>query len=263
MAKYVKRTFKRRPARASRYVKKRSPYPRLRRKKYKSRISRFRAPLGNFPSSKTVALRYVENLSFDGGASSSAVNVFRANSIFDPNYTGVGHQPMYRDNYAAIYEDYRVNYATITMVALNTHVVNTTTPELAAGTNTGANQFYTANERACRMFIIRDKDPSDYNTELDTLMEEGNSNFVWKYCPQTTSGRMPTLRLGCWPDRLLGLSKRDDTLRSSMSGNPVSPAYFICGVTDLGSGNPDSMSFQFIITYNVTFTNLIKNQTQN
>lgn len=244
--------------RKSRYIRKR-----VGRGRSRSRVSRFRAPLGNFPNTKTVALRYVENISLDGGSNTSSVNVFRANSIFDPNYTGTGHQPMFRDNYAAIYDEYRVNYATITMVALNTHCVNTTTAETLNGTNIGANQFYTSNERACRMFIIRDRSPSDYNTELDTLVEEGNANFVWRYCPQTMSGRMPTLRFGCWPHRLLNISKHDDSLKSIMASNPSGDAYFICGVTDLGSGNPDSMSFQVIITYNVTFMNLIKNQTQN
>lgn len=236
----------------------------LRKKAYRRyRVSRWKVPLGNFPNTKTVKLRYVENISLDGGSGSSAINVFRANSIYDPNYTGTGHQPMYRDNYAAIYEDYRVNYATITMVALGTHITNTTTAETAAGTTTGANQFFTSGERACRMFIIRDKSPTDYNTDLDTLIEEGNTNFVWRFCPQTTSGYMPKLRFGCWPSTLLSVSKHDDTLRSVQSGSPSGECYFICGVTDLGFGNPDSMTFQFIITYNVTFMNLIKNQTQN
>lgn len=249
-------------------TKRRKPYRKtrttIRRRLGKGwRVTRFRAPLGNFPNTKTVALRYVENITLDGGSGSTAVNVFRVNSIYDPNYTGVGHQPMFRDNYAAIYEDYRVNYSTITMVALGTHVVNTTTAETTAGTTVGANQFYASAERACRMFIIRDKSATDYNADLDTLIEEGNTNMVWRFCPQNTSAYMPKLRMGCWPHRLLGLTKKDDTLRSVVSGSPAGEAYFVCGVTDLGYGNPDSMTFQFIITYNVTFMNLIKNQTQN
>lgn len=263
MAKYIRRSTQRKGRRATRRPAYKRKTTRGMFKRRSNKVSRFRAPLGNFPSTKTVSLRYVENLTFDPGASTSAVNVFRVNSIYDPNYTGVGHQPMYRDNYAAIYETYRVNHASIAMVALDTHVVNTTTAETISGTTTGANQFYTTNHRACRMFIIRDKDPTDFNTELDTLVEEGNTNFVWKYCPQNTSGKMPVLRMSCWPHRQLNVSRYDDTLKAAQTDNPLGAAYFICGVTDLGSGNPDSMTFQFIITYNVTFSNVIKNQTQN
>jgi len=230
-------------------------------KRYKARL--YRSPMGNFPSQKTVALRYVETLAFDATSSGAAVNVFRVNNIFDPNYTGTGHQPMYRDNYAQIYLRYRVNYATITMVALNTHMVNVATPNLVNGTNVGDNQYYNQNERACRMFITRDKDPTDYNTDIDTLIEEGNKDFVWRYCPQTTTSTMPTLRMRCYPNRTLNIDRKDSALQAPMSGGPSSECYFICGVADLGQGNPDPMSYQFIITYNVTFTDLIKNQPQN
>jgi len=229
------------------------------------RFSRFRAPLGNFPNTKTVALRYVDTLNLNGGPGSSAVQVFRVNNIYDPDYTGLGHQPMYRDNYAALYSKYRVNYATITMVALDTHITNTSTSNDVAGTTVTTSQYFASNERACRMFIIRDPSPSDYNTSLNTLIEEGNTNFVWRYCPQNTSGKMPTLRLGCWPHKLLSCNKKDVLLNSNMDEGPNSEAYFVCGVTDLGSSgtNPDTMAFQFIITYNVTFFDLLKNQTQN
>lgn len=38
--------------------------------------------------------------------------VFRPNSMFDPDLTNVGHQPLYRDQIAAIYQNYRVLKAT-------------------------------------------------------------------------------------------------------------------------------------------------------
>lgn len=257
----MRRSYRRTSSTSSGYRRKgrRNLFP----KRYKARISRFRAPLGNFPSTKTVALRYVETVAFDAVPDISIVNVFRVNNIFDPNYTGVGHQPMYRDNYATLYSRYRVNYATITMVALSTHAVNVATPNLVAGTNIGDNQYYNQNQRACRMFIVRDKTPTDYSSDIDTLIEEGNRDMVWRYCPQTTTAGMPTLRMQCWPHRLLNTDRKDSSLQADIAGGPANEAYFICGVADLGSGNPDNMSFQFIITYNVTFTDLLKNQNQN
>lgn len=222
-----------------------------------------RGALGNFPQTKTVALRYVQTFSLNAGSGSTAVQVFRGNSINDPDYTGIGHQPMFSDNYAAIYGAYRVNYATIKMMALSTHIVNTTSVTNVSGTSTGNPQFFSANERACRIFILRDDTAGDYTTALDTLIEEGSRNFRWRYCPQTTSGAIPYVKMSVTPHKLLNISKNDDTLKALSGANPGSQCYFVCGAEGLGGTNPDSMEFQVIITYNVTYSNLIKNQTQN
>jgi len=92
--------------------------PRYRRKRLyrkrpykKRRVIRRRKrvlPVGGFPSSKIVKLRYVETISFDAGTGSYALNNFRANSIFDPNSTGVGHQPSNFDRWALLYDRYTV-----------------------------------------------------------------------------------------------------------------------------------------------------------
>ena len=227
------------------------------------RPSRIRASLGNFSSTKTVALRYVDNFTLDASGTGSAVHVFSVNSIFDPNVTGTGHQPMFHDNYQSIYGKYRVNYATITVVPLATHITNTTTANQLAGTNIGDNQFFTANQRGCRLWILRDESQSDYPSNLDTLIEEGSQNFVWRYCPQNTSQKMPILRFSAWPHKVLNVDRKDDTIQSVFGLDPIRPCYFIVGCSSIGaSTNPDPLIFQTIITYNVTFSDLIKNQAQ-
>lgn len=54
-----------------------------------------------------VKLKYVELINHSV-AFTNAVQVFRANSLFDPNFTGVGAQPRYFDQWAAVYQQYRV-----------------------------------------------------------------------------------------------------------------------------------------------------------
>jgi len=260
MAKYVRRAFKRRPARGRRRFGKRP----IRRKRYgRTRVSRWKAPLGNFPPINTVALRYVDTVALNASSTASAVNVFRANNIYDPDYTGTGHQPMYHDNYAAIYQKYRVNYATIAMVPMNTHAVNTTTPNQVNGTNIGDNHFFNSNEKACRIWIMRDETVNDYPSNINTLIETGNKNFVWRYCPQNTSQKMPILRMKVWPHTLMNIPKKDDRIGAFVGGSPSRECYFICGVSQIGDGsNPDAISCQFIITYNVTYTDPITNRNQ-
>lgn len=48
-------------------------------------------------------------------ASAPVVQVFRGNSIFDPDFTGVGSQPMGHDQWATLYRRYRVIGSKITV----------------------------------------------------------------------------------------------------------------------------------------------------
>lgn len=55
-------------------------------------------------------LVYCERYSIAGaGAGISAAYAWNGNSLYDPDYTGVGHQPLYRDQYAGLYNKYKVN----------------------------------------------------------------------------------------------------------------------------------------------------------
>lgn len=235
--------------------------PRLRRFQRYVPIGR---TLGAFPQRKTVAIRYVENFTLDASSSANAVYAFRANSVFDPNFTGAGHQPMYHDLYSQIYDSYNVNYSTIRAVAMNTHAVNVVYSNDVAGTTVSQGQFYALNERAIRLWILRDVAANDYPSNVDTLVEEGSRNFKWKYCPQTTNGSMPSVKMACTPYKLLGLSKWDNSIQANVAGNPANSCFFVVGAANLGDGsNPDTISVQAIITYNVTYFDLKKNQTQN
>lgn len=58
-------------------------------------------------------LRYVTSIALDAGAAGITNHVFRANSVFDPDESGVGHQPLMFDEYTVLYEQYRVLSAKI------------------------------------------------------------------------------------------------------------------------------------------------------
>lgn len=69
-----------------------------------------------FPDRIVTRLRYdqVGNMTTTGG--SIVKQVWRANSVFDPDFTGAGHQPLYFDQFAAIYNQYAVIKSKITTV---------------------------------------------------------------------------------------------------------------------------------------------------
>lgn len=91
------------------------------RRRYRRRAPLYRRyPVGGigFPDQKIVPMRY--HVGYTGGPSPSVARgatVFRASSIFDPDYTVGGHQPLGYDQWAPFYDHYIVISAkcTVTM----------------------------------------------------------------------------------------------------------------------------------------------------
>lgn len=92
--------------------------PKRKRSSSKKRVSRKRAmvkrrrrrPLPKaFPRSMTTVLKYVQTVQLDAGASGVPAQYnFRANSIYDPDLTGGGGQPLARDQFFLLYDHYTV-----------------------------------------------------------------------------------------------------------------------------------------------------------
>lgn len=61
-----------------------------------------------FPPTLLTKLRYVDTYALISTAGAIAKQVMYLNSTFDPDNSGTGHQPLYRDTYAAIYDQYAV-----------------------------------------------------------------------------------------------------------------------------------------------------------
>lgn len=85
-----------------------------------SALSRF--PLFGFPPKLQVKHRYCQIVSISAAAAGVGNWQFRANGMFDPDYTGTGHQPLYFDQLATIYDHFTVlrSYAKFTVSNLAT-----------------------------------------------------------------------------------------------------------------------------------------------
>lgn len=74
-----------------------------------SRISRplafGKTPL---PMSLSNTVKYVEPIDITLSGSGAGTYVFSCNGLYDPNITGTGHQPLYFDQYMALYRHYTV-----------------------------------------------------------------------------------------------------------------------------------------------------------
>lgn len=61
-----------------------------------------------FPRNQAVKLRYVTTVTINPPATQLGYHFFRANSLFDPDFTGTGHQPMTYDMWTTLYNHYTV-----------------------------------------------------------------------------------------------------------------------------------------------------------
>lgn len=95
------------------YYSRKSRAQRARRRK--STITRTLAP-----RTRRFKLRYVNSVTLDPPVAGVTANYyFSANGMFDPNITGVGHQPLGFDQYMAMYDHYVVTKSKCTVYNQN------------------------------------------------------------------------------------------------------------------------------------------------
>lgn len=180
---------------------------RRRRKKTYRRKKRFMTPnarSGNLPLRKTLKtkFRYSEDITLASSASTPAVHVFSMNGLYDPNITGIGHQPRGFDELMPLYDHYVVIGARVRVDFVNASTTNTAFCFLALRDSATASTGY-----------------SDY-------LENGNNKHITLGVEGSGSNNK-TLYYNVNPNKFLGRSKpmADPQLKGSESGNPSEQAY--------------------------------------
>lgn len=113
-----------------------------------------------FPYKMHAVLRYSEVVSINPSTGIPGHYLFRANGIFDPNYTGTGHQPYGHDQYAAIYNHYQVLESTITMSPAQGNLDGIYGITLLADTTPEADYDTIREMKSTRMSITKDSNGS-------------------------------------------------------------------------------------------------------
>ncbi len=193
-------------------------------RKRKQRISR---PL---LSNKTVVkLRYTEIIAINPGAGGSVgTHVYSANGMFDPNITGIGHQPRGFDQLMSLYDHYTVIQSGITAM-------------------------YTLDPSARHVqciLALRDRSavysaPSDY-----TEMRNVKTTVV------SPEGEAKKLTLGFSPKSFLGVSKplSEKDLTGTVSANPQEQAFFHVGIADMSGADLANQYLTIQIDYVAVLT---------
>lgn len=257
MAKAPRRSSSRRRKRFIRrrsVVRRRGRVVRARPGYAAKRFRLYRNPLNR--AQLSTCLQYQTNISLNPttgaiGSGGSNLWTFAANGLYDPDITGVGHQPMYFDNFAAVYNRYRVNFSKITVTVVN-HSVNTDTAYYNGTTGILTN---TPNY-SYKLAIVTDRDLTsvDGPSNIAYLIEEGGPNIKWRFISPSLVGVLPKLYHFATPSRLTGLVRTDDSLQADTSSNPSRLCYYHIAVASAdGNTDPPGVYLHVHLKFWVTF----------
>lgn len=191
---------------------------------YRSVVPRMRGPDFGFPDKLVTTMRYVETLIFNAATNGVSSNSFSMNSLYDPNQTGVGHQPMYFDQLcgavgSAPYLRYRVlgSKATCTYSIFSP-------PSIAA-----------ANYGPVMVGLTCNSANGLYGTTSSQLAEA--SNTTWTILGDKGGGNnVKTLSVTYSPSRDSGVDAGDDSITGQYNTDPSNQFFAIPWKTDMGGG---------------------------
>lgn len=190
-----------------RYGKRKRTYRKKRRKLQAKSLRRYRgvSTQSNIPNIQK--LRYATYFTLSSSLGTVQTYVFRANSIYDPDYTGSGHQPLRHDQLEMLYNHYVVLGSKITVKFLSSEFQNT--GALMVGVYTSA----------------------DYNPgfgNATTYIENGRGSY--RLINNIGDAVKPTTCTGKFSAKKFFnvTSVKDNLTRigASFGNNPVDPAYY-------------------------------------
>lgn len=187
--------------------------------------------IGGFPASAFTTLKYVQSGSLNPGvAGVNAVQVFRANGMYDPDYTGAGHQPRGFDEWMAIYDHYFVKRSKIVVEFHN----GDGSLEVMCGV-------------ALRDDFATETDPNNYQEQdsagrmLGRVGSSHNHAMLTKYFTYSTQNYA---------------KYTTEQNKGSVSSNPTEQSYFHCWVGQPWGGDASNTYYTATIYYSVLFTEL-------
>jgi hypothetical protein len=191
------------------------------------------------PNFMDVQLAYCDHSSYDPTATVVAYNTYRANSLFDPDYTSAGHQPMGYDQWSSLYQCWVVPYVTVEM---------TITPGSAA-------------TQGVIFGFLWQSTATIVSTDVNVLREcrFGRTAF---FVPD--SGRPITLKYRVENWRLAALDQQEfieqgqNGFGGCVDSNPIRGSYLFTWVgTTTSASDPVSVTVDMRLTYAARFTNPI------
>lgn len=194
-----------------------------------------RVPASTIPRKMTRKLVYCARFQRDPGAGTAASYFFSCNGLYDPDITGIGHQPMGFDQLMAFYDHYVVTGAKLTLTTMSQ---STSLP--------AANQVVTIK--------IRDSvtgPPGD----IAVPIEQGDCTYGVIGSANGGSSQL-TLQSSVNPAKFLGRRSAlsDPNLKGSAAANPGEECFWQITCAALSStDDPPPLDFLVKIEYTAHF----------
>lgn len=213
--KYTMRTARRRTRRKLTYGR-----------RYRARKA---LPLSGFPTTKVVKLRYVSDpFTINPSLSGVATHIFRANSINDPDFTGVGHQPYGHDTWKTLYNHYTVIGSKISV-------------RLQTSSGLAANSFALAG--------LALRDDSTATTTLGLSVESGRCNYRFLGTDDSKNGMVKMVK-GYSAKKWYGKTyNASGTQRALFDANPNEEVFYHVSVESAAGDDLGAVYGQAIIEY--------------
>jgi len=189
-------------------------------------------PRWGFPTRLAMRHKYAELTVLTSTTGSLATYVVSANSMYDPNVTAAGHQPMYFDELAAIYDHYTVvsSYCKIT---------------ITTGSSSNA---------AAQIVLALDDDAT--GTGNINYAAEGNRSVVKTIA---NAANQPVILTSAWSAKSFGPNPLDnDNLQGSSAASPTEVSNWILYLNSL-NGATTAVNLGIEIWYNAVWDELKTN----
>lgn len=195
--------------------------------------------LSAFPPRLRRTLRYVQTGSKDVANFGLGTQIFRANSLYDPDFSGTGHQPNGYDTLLAAYNHYTVVRARITVTL--------------RAPNTGSGLFEPG------VFVLAFSSTGTFlgSQTLESALEKKTTLCYGPYGPVTGLQSANCYEGMLNIPALLGKTEREvvemSNLRGSLNASPAETYYFELGFFS-ESSNPGAITWNAILEFDTVFT---------
>jgi hypothetical protein len=177
-------------------------------------------------------LRYADfGVQFTGSLSPAA-QVYRGNSLFDPDLTGSGSQPMYFDQLTAVYGQYCVMGCRVTAKIFNTGTVANSNVMLYSDVNTAT-------------LAVENLSEARFAKNCIVSAKGGQDRYVLTLPPILSSTVQGEKNLNSDPSNYTGIGT-----------NPTDPIYIIFRTASMDNATNSNIYVDFVIEYDAWFKEL-------
>lgn len=176
-----------------------------------------------FPTKLQVKHRYAEIVGLNAAAAAApATYQWRANGMYDPNYTGTGHQPLYFDQLSTIYDHFTVVKSYIKLTLAN------------------------ASSTPATVCVFLNDDTTVTPATIDGRMEQSSARTI--FLAKEAGAQVMYLKFDAYKvfgGSILG----NDNLQGTSAADPVEQAIFTVSASSSDAGAATSVYCQAEIVY--------------